>query len=296
MTAHRAGWLAIALGAVVALVALLGPLATGALTYHVSASATDQVRGGDAVALVLVAPVSVLAGVLLLRGVTGAAYVALAPAGYAAYTYAQLAVAGEPFRYGGNSERFFPLLLAGFLLAVALFAVAWRVCAALPGVDRRPALGRRLGTALLVAAAFLVLGLHLPGLVGVWVDPAEVEAYRQDPGLFWLVKFMDLAIVVPVLVLVGLGLRRGTDWAWTAASAVVGGLVLLAASVSGMAVVMLARDDPGVTWWQVAAFLALTAGLGGLAWRFYRPLVATEPERTTARDQHERGEQERSSR
>ena len=282
MTERFVGALVVVLGVVVALVALLGPLVTGTLTYHVSPSAADQVRGGDAVALALVAPVSVLAGVLLLRGVAGAAYLALAPAGYVAYTYPQLAVAGEPFRYAGNSERFFLLLLAGFLLAVTVLAAAWRICRPLPAVARGPRLGRRLGTLLLVAAAFLVLGLHLRGLVGVWVDPAGVEAYRSDPGLFWLVKFMDLGIVAPVLLVVGLGLRQGSGWAWTAASAVVGWLVLLAASVSGMAVVLLAHDDPGITWWQTAAFLAITAGLGVLAWRFYRPLVAASvPARTT---------------
>jgi hypothetical protein len=97
------------LGFGAALVAVLGPLVTEAIRYHVSDGAANQVLDGDIAGLVLVAPMSLLAGVLVWRGHGAGPILALGPAFYALYMYMQLALGGDFFRYEGNSELYFPV-------------------------------------------------------------------------------------------------------------------------------------------------------------------------------------------
>jgi hypothetical protein len=56
------------LGAAVAVVAVLGPLVFDVLRYRTSATSMNQIIGGDAAALLVVAPVSVVVEVLAIRG------------------------------------------------------------------------------------------------------------------------------------------------------------------------------------------------------------------------------------
>ncbi|HSJ28827.1 MAG TPA: hypothetical protein VLB67_11495, partial [Acidimicrobiia bacterium] len=203
----RTLWLAmglVGLGLGAALVALLGPLAGGVIEYHVSEGARNQVAGGDVAGLFLVAPVSLLAALFVWRRHPAGPPLALPPAAYGLYMYSQLALGGDVARYPGNSERFFPLYLGLFLLAGAIAVTAW------PSIDAGRFLPRgverTLGVFFLVVAGFLLLGLHLPGLLDAWSDQPTSTEYAADPVVFWLVKFMDLGIVVPLLVVSGVGL------------------------------------------------------------------------------------------
>ncbi len=99
--AHRNTWLAIGLivlGLGSAAIAILGPLVTGVIRYHFSEAAMNQIRGGDVAGLALMAPLSVIAGILVWRGSGGGQILALGPAAYALYLCAQLAVGGDVTR------------------------------------------------------------------------------------------------------------------------------------------------------------------------------------------------------
>ena len=199
--AHRGLAASLALLAVgVVTAAVLGPLVFEVIEFHLVDDVLNQVMGGDAVALILVAPAAAFAAWLLWQGHPAGPVVALAPAGYAMYTYTQLALGGEFATEPGNSERFFPLYLAIFVLAAASFVAAWNLVdpAALPTPTAR--LRRTVIGVLLTLSVFLTVGLHLPGLVDiVGGAPFEVE-YTQSPTVFLIVKLMDLGIVVPVMV------------------------------------------------------------------------------------------------
>ncbi len=134
-------WLALGLfilGAGAALVALLGPLVGDVIRYHASEGAVNQIVGGDVAGLVLVAPLSVLAGSLVWRSHRAGPVLALGPAVYALYMYSQLALGGDFVRYPGNSERFFLLYLGLFVVAGAIAIRAWTMIDA----DRLPATSR----------------------------------------------------------------------------------------------------------------------------------------------------------
>jgi hypothetical protein len=274
---RRLGWGSIALGLGVAAASLLGPLVTGTIDYHVVADVLNQVKGGDAAALLLVAPVAVAAGILALRGHPAAPVLALAPAGFALYTYTQLALGGEFALVPGNSERFFLLFLALFVLGGGVFAAAWRASALveLPEPSRR--FSKVLVGVLLGVAAFLTLGLHLPGLVDVLGGPPYAVDYTQSPAVFWIVKLMDLGIVVPVSIATAVGILLHARWARLATYAMVGWGALLASSVAGMAVVMQVNDDPAASPANTIVFGLFAAAFLALAFVLYSGLFGRAP-------------------
>ena len=127
MRYHRAlGIGLISLAAVIASTAVLGPFVTGIIRYHTSDTTLNQVIGGDAAALLIVAPVCLAVGVLALRGHPAAPALALGPSLFTVYTYTQLIVGEEYLRLPGNNERFFPLLYTGFLIGGGVAVTAWR--------------------------------------------------------------------------------------------------------------------------------------------------------------------------
>jgi hypothetical protein len=258
----------------VACLSLLGPLALGWVDYHVVDDVENQVVGGDLAALVLVAPICVLAGVLVLRGRRAGPVLALAPTAFVMYLYTQLAVGGEFAALHGTSERAFPLMLVMFWAAGAGFAIAWRAVdvAALPQL--RDALRRSVGSALLLVAAFLTFGLHLPGLVDVVNGPPYGVDYTQGPTVFWIVKWMDLGLVAPLSVLTAVGVLRRAPWARLLGYAVVGWAALLGTAVAAMGLVMVINDDPAASPALAGGFVAFAVAFLALAGWLFRPLLA----------------------
>jgi hypothetical protein len=274
------GWLAIALVALglgTAAAALLGPLATDVIRYHTSDAAINQIVGGDMAGLVLVAPISVIAGILVWRGNRAGRVLAFGPAAFALYMNAQLSLGGDVTRYPGNSERFFPLYVGLFVLAGAIAIRAWTGAdsAGLPAAPRR--IGRVLGWYAIVVSAFLVVGLHVPGLIDAWREHPTSSEYLADPVVFWLVKMMDLGLVVPALAATGVAALRRRGRLDRADYAVAGWMALLGSSVAGMAIVMQATDDPAATTVNTFAF-SLFALIGlAIATCVYWPLLAHGP-------------------
>ncbi|MCB2412420.1 hypothetical protein LGT39_06100 [Demequina sp. TTPB684] len=271
------GWLAVALvvlGLGVAAIAILGPLLTNVIEYHVSDGAANQIAGGDFAGLVLVAPVSLVASGLVARGHHAGTVLALGPSVYVAYTVIQLSVGGDVTRYAGNSERFFPLFVGLLVLALAIAIRAWASFAPgdLPRTSRR--LDRTVGWFALVVAMFLAVGLHLPGLVDAWADAPSGPEYLADPVVFWLVKVMDLGLVVPALVAVGWGSIRGAAWVVKARYAAVGWMAMLGTAVAGMAITMQATGDPAASVANTAAFSLFALVALSIAVAAYRPLFA----------------------
>ena len=271
-TNRRLGVGLIVLAGLIAGYVVLGPLVLGVIRFRTSGSGLNQIRGGDLAALFVVAPVCALIGRLAWRGHRRAPVLALAPALFAMYTYSQLVLGNEYLDRPGNVERAFPLLLAMFLLASVIAVHCWGAA----DRDQLPSLTRRLergsGILLLVLAAFLVVGLHLPTLLPALRDPPTGAAYLDAPTAFWVVKFYDLGIVAPAAVAVGLGLLRGRSWAQKAAYGVLGGFVLLGWSVAGMAWVMWVSADPDASAVMVTAFTGIGLAGSTFAYFLYGPL------------------------
>ena len=268
-------WLArglFVLGIGAASIALLGPLVANVIRYHASERAINQVVGGDVAGLVLVAPLSIIAGILVLRRRIAGPLLAFGPAVYGLYMYIQLALGADFIRYPGNSERFFPLYLGLFVLAAGIAIRSWTTInpSRLPATRRW--VNRVLGIFFLVMAGFLAVGLHLPGLVDAWADQPTSAEYLADPAVFWLVKFMDLGLVVPTMLAIAVGILRNRVWVQKAKYAAVAWAALLGSSVAGMAIVMQASADPAATTANTIAFSLFAAISLTMAAVVYRPL------------------------
>lgn len=273
MSKHRIiGLSLVGLAGAIGAVSLLGPLGIGALEYRTSETTVNQLIGADLAGLALTAPVALVAAALTLRRHPAGPVLALAPAVWAVYVYAQVVVGQEFLTQPGNVERFFPLLLTAFVLGEAVAVLAWSSIdtTRLPMVPRR--LGRATATVLFLIAAFLVIGLHLPSLVDALGDMPTAVEYTSSPTAFWVVKLMDLGIVVPAALAIAVGLRRGRGWAQKASYALLGGYTLLGAAVAGMAWVMYLNGDPDGSVANVVVFSSFTVALGWLTVRLYRPL------------------------
>ncbi len=192
---------------------------------------------------------------------------------YVLYTYAQVIIGQEYLRLPGNVERFFPLLLGVFILAEAAMVMAWRALPTRPMLSQ--GVRRVSGSVLIAVAVFLVFGLHLRSIVLAWANPSRLVEYASSPTPFWLVKLMDLGIVVPVALATGVGLLRGAAWADRTAHVVLTGYTCLAMSVASMGLLMYENGDPDASLPLTAGFVGFAFVLALLTLRLYWPLFVT---------------------
>jgi hypothetical protein len=283
-TAQRGGalaWVLLLLALGMAAASLLGPVGVGAMTYRTSPTSLNQLRGSDAATLFLLAPLTLGAAALAWRRHSAAPLLGAGIGAYALYTYTQVVVGQEYLRLPGNVEKFFPLLLVVFVLAGAAVVLGQRATpAVLPRLS--PRMARVMGVVLLCLAAFLVLGLHLPSMVTAWQEPSSMTEYASSPTPFWLVKLMDLGIIVPVAVVTGIGMLRGAPWAARVMYPLLTAYACLGTSVASMALVMVVRDDPDASLTMLGGFLGFAFVFAVLTAAAYRPLFRsrTEPGRT----------------
>ena len=280
MTPRRrtTSWLSavlVALAVTIAAASLLGPVGVGVMRYRTSPTTLNQLVGSDAAALVVVAPLTLVVAGLAARRHPVEPLLALGIGVYCLYTYAQVVVGQEYLRLPGNVERFFPLLLAIVVLAEAVVVLAWRAVPPLPPVPRP--LERTAGATLLVVAVFLLVGLHLRTLLLAWTDPGALVEYASSPTPFWLVKLMDLGVVIPAATVTGIGLLRDAGWARRAAYVLFTGFTCLAVSVAAMGVVMLANADPDASVVVTAGFVVFALVFAALTAALYRPLLRARP-------------------
>ncbi len=264
------GLLALAAGMAVAM--LLGPLGFGVVSFAVSESAETQLLGGEVATMFLAIPLATVAGVLWLRGARLAPVLACGPGIYAAYMYAQYALAPDFTRYEGNSQRAFPLYL---LLVLGGWLIAAHSWVALARLDL-PAPGARLG--MITGALLFILNLlfalaWIASIVPVVAGNEPGSAYLADPTLFWMVRLMDLGFVIPLGIATALVLLRRLPirarllYAWHGAQ------TLLVSAVCGMAWMMEVRNDPEADpVFLVATTLVSVAfiAIGSMLWRAAR--------------------------
>jgi len=272
--ARRSGalaWVLVLLAVGMAVASLLGPVGVGAMTYRTSPTSLNQLRGSDAATLFLIAPLALAAAALARRRHRAAPLLATGIGAYALYSYAQVVIGQEYLRLPGNVERFFPLLLGVFVLAGGAVVLGQRATpATLPALSA--GMARLVSIVLLCVAAFLVLGLHLPSMVTAWQDPSSMTEYASSPTPFWMIKLMDLGIIVPVAVATGVGLLRGAPWAMRVMYPLLTAYACLGTSVAAMGLVMVLRDDPDASVFLLGGFVGFALLFAALTSAAYRPL------------------------
>lgn len=262
----------LALSAGTAANSLLGPLWLDVVRYRYGPSMTNQGIGLDAVALLVVVPVGVVAGVLTLRRHPAGPVLGLAPAAFMAYMLPQYVIGPDYGGLPGNNERFFPFHVLMFVVAVAVGLSAWH------GIDGRrlPPAGRRSDRRRSWVLAFVVafiLARWVPAVVGLVVGAPGEPGYLDNPTAYLLVGLLDLGVVVPAAAATAVALRAGTQWARTGAYAVIGWFATVPLSVAAMSLTMLLRGDPDASVGTTLVFSAAAVVFGIGAVVLYRPLL-----------------------
>jgi hypothetical protein len=250
------GIASIALGAGTAASAILGPLVTNVIRFHVSDNARNQLIGGEIISLCVAAPLAIGAGVLWLRRKPLAPKLAIGPALYALYANVQFTIGPEYQRYAGNNEYAVPLYLTLIILGWAVALRAWNELGDEKATMPSNRLRRGLATLLIVLPLFFAL-TWIRGIAQV-IGGEHPTEYLQDPTLFWLVRLMDLAFVIPAALIEGVGLLRRAAWATRLGYATTSFLTLEVAAVAGMAAAMLVRNDPSASGSLLGIMLAGT--------------------------------------
>jgi hypothetical protein len=269
--------LLVAEGGLAATGALLGPLVLDLLHYRTSASGLDQIRGTDLTALALVTPLCGWVGKLAWDGHPAAPVLALAPAGYGVYVSTQLLVGSEWGRLPGNVEWFSPLLLGVIGVGTGIVVRATRELRSQVPLRWSRRLERATGVLLLAVAGFVVLGIHLSSLVDALGSAPVGVGVLETPNAFWVVKAMDLGLIVPASLLIGAGLLKGRSWARTPAAAVLGGYALLGWSVAAMGWSMVLGGAVDASVGLAVGSTAVAAAVTGYAVTLYRPLFRRAP-------------------
>ncbi|MGZ4625804.1 MAG: hypothetical protein ACXV3S_05865, partial [Kineosporiaceae bacterium] len=106
-----------------------------------------------------------------------------------------------------------------------------------------------------------------------WTDPQSLTEYASSPTPFWMVKLMDLGIIAPAAILAGVGLWRHAAWARRVAYIVLTGYTLLGVSVTSMAILMIANDDPDASVALAVGFGCFALVFAALSLALYRRLT-----------------------
>jgi len=264
-------WLAgglVALAAGLAANSLLGPLVAGVITYPLSEPVMNQILGVEAVSLLIVAPLSVLAAVLFLRGNPNGPMVAIPPAAYTAYMFVQYIIGPQYVNYSPAIL----LHLALFILGGVLFVESWsRVRVKdLPTISPQRKRIYSGGLVLLALFASFSYLFAVPRILTGGTIPAE---YTGDPSVYWTIFLMDLGIVVPISVAVGLSLLQGKVWARKAIYGFVEWFALVTIAILAMFVSMLVHNDPNVTVGTVVVLFIATLLITAFAIWGYLPFL-----------------------
>jgi hypothetical protein len=267
-------WLASGLAAIgfgLAAVALLGPLVTELIDYRVSETLRNQTIGLDAVSLFFVAPLALIAAVLVMRRHIAGPVLAVSVGAYTSYMFLQYILGPDYANRGGNNERLFPLALFLFALGWGVALTAWNAV----DVERLPRSRRRewrIGRFILLVLALAAFGRYVPSLIDWMSSSPEDKNYLAGPSFSWAIAMLDLGVFLPATVATCVGLVRGSRWAGKALCTVVGWFGLVGAAVAAMAITMYIKDDPiasGVN----TVFMSVLGGAFLLVALFYRPLL-----------------------
>jgi hypothetical protein len=263
-------WLAVGLVAIAAglvVLAVLGPLGTGAVHYRVTETLRNQTIGLDAVSLFLVAPLAVFAAALVRRGHVAGPAIALGVGAYTAYMLVQYVVGPDYAHLPGNNERLFPLTAALFAAGWAVALTAWRSLDA----SRLPRVAGRARVILPVLAALAFIR-YVPALADAMSGAPKDAGYLAGPAFFWTIALLDLGVFLPLTVATWVGLHRGRAWSAKALLAVAGWFGLVGPAVAGMAIAMQVNDDPNASLGATAFMTALGLAFTAFAVDLFRPL------------------------
>ena len=246
---YTIGLTAIVVGIAIAIISIFGPLGLDIIQYASSESAITQGMGQDLVNLVLITPICLIGGFLHILKRENAKYllilVPLYSLLYTGLAYGLFPEWSHP-TFTGNSEQysilFFMVIIGSLILLISTYSMF--------SPEDAPDFNKRnltiyivVMTIFLVLFAFMWIGEYLEVLT---TGDTSTGSYSEAPTIFWVIRYLDLGITIP-LGFIGLYLLyTRTKQAYPVMLLFFGYFVTISTAVVGMAIVMVLRSDPNL--------------------------------------------------
>ncbi|MBU0686210.1 MAG: hypothetical protein KJ653_10260 [Candidatus Thermoplasmatota archaeon] len=245
-------------------IAILGPLGTGTIHYRTSQSGTWQIEGGDLVNLLLITPILLIGGVLhLLRRGSSKYFLILTPI-VLMYTGMTIGIGQEWSNpsYTGNVENYFwlylILVIGGLILLIASLSMFTEK-------DAPAFKPRNLRIYVGVMALFLLMFAAMwTSEISQVVSRGDTSSgsYKEAPTLFWVIRYFDLGITIPLGFLALFLLLTRPERTYSTVLLFFGFFITLGSAVNSMAWIMYVNNDPEFQ----AGSLVIFSVLGILSW------------------------------
>lgn len=242
------GTVAIICGIVLLVIALLGPLMLGEIHYRTSQSAIWQNEGNDIVNLVLIAPLLFIGGTLELARKDCSKYFLILTPITLMYTGISVGVGQEWSNPAitGNIERYAWLFL--ILVIGGLFLLVGGLSKFTPAdaPELRPrTLRAYVGLLSLFLFVFAMMWIMEIGQVMTTGDTLT-GSYSAAPTSFWMIRFLDLGITIPVGYMAILLMLSKPRKAYPVVLLFFGFFITMGTAVNAMALVEVVNNDPSI--------------------------------------------------
>jgi hypothetical protein len=242
------GSVAIVCGLVLIAIAVLGPLMLGDIHYRTSQSGIWQTEGNDIVNLVLIAPLLLIGGGLELARKKSSKYFLILTPITLMYTGISVGVGQEWSNPAitGNFEQYAWLFL--ILVIGGLFLLLGNLSKFTP--DDAPEFKPR---TLKAYVAFLSVFLFIFALM--WISEimqvmstgdTTTGSYTAAPTSFWMIRFLDLGISIPIGYMALLLMLSKPKKAYPVVLLFFGFFITMGSAVNAMGLVEVVNNDPSI--------------------------------------------------
>ncbi len=256
------GILAITTGLVLANLAIRGPLCLHEIIYKTAPVVDNQLVAQDFVNLFLLTPISLLAGIQLIRRRRIATYLLMMMPLFLIYYSLSYTIGWEwssPV-YQGNSQNYtfhflFVLIASLIILLYALSVFPKQVTCSFKK------------TGLIIYS--VVLSIFLLIFAGMWcgevvqvIATGTTRGYDIAPAAFWLVRTFDLGFTIPLGLLSVYLLWTRPATSFHVQFLFYGFFLTMIIAVNAMGIMMLVNNDPTFSWRDLVVFLCLAGIIG----------------------------------
>ncbi len=261
------GVTAIICAATLVLIAFLGPIGQEIIQYRTSQSGIWQIAGQDLANLVLIAPISLIGGILCLARRAGSKYLLILTPITLMYTGLSMGIGQEwsNSAYSGNVEDYwwlFGILVIGGLIlllgSLSMFTEA-------DAPDFKPR-GLQIYVGLMIVF-FLLFAVMWISQIQQVTSTGDLPdgSYKAAPTAFWAIRYLDLGVSIPLGFLALFLMLSKPKKAYSILLLFFGFFITIGTSVDMMAIVQVLNGDTETAKNGLVIFSILTFfSYGGL--------------------------------
>ena len=257
--------IAILSGILLLVISVFGPLLLDIIRFRTSISGINQTKGQDLVNLLLLAPICFIGGISHFKNKDYSKYfLIVVPIYISLYTGLAYGIGQEWGSFDGNVEEFFWMYLLLIISGLILFISSISMFSEEEAPDFNP---KTLKIYVIILSIFLFLfAIMWLGEIMEVLSTGNTSdgSYQEIPNLFWVIRYLDLGITIPLGFISLYLLVTRPKRAYPLMLAFYGFFVTTITAVLSMALVMIISNDPALQTDALVIFpiLGILAYLG----------------------------------